>query len=386
MDSQEDGGLLLDRFYAVAAEPGRIRVLLGACTDALELVHSLPADFDVHLLRAAQAIAAVNRSQTLSPVSDSDVQPTIAIDADGIVRDSNRAARDRHAVVPGDQLANLPFDAPGRAQIREVLNGWVRRGLRRSGLPVYLQLSLRDGVRNVIVALDRSPLDEGVLLLKTAEVAWPAQLERFLRQDFQLTAAETDVVRLLFQGDAVTTIAETRGAAVTTVRSQIRSIYDKTGVGGQTDLVRLLSGLAALSAGLGGNLQQCGERLGHLLPAERSAYPRAEHRAVFDLPEGRILGYSWFGPRNGPVCLFLHDELGGDYWPVAHATRLLEAGWSVLAPARPGFSSSDPLPMNQADAGRFADDVKTLLDHLRISRCTVLARGRGAVHAPMLVS
>lgn len=60
---------------------------------------------------------------------------------------------------------------------------------------------------------------------------------------FGLTAAERQVLQHLLDGDPADRIARLRGAGVSTVRTQIRGILDKTGLSRQVDLVAMVSRL-----------------------------------------------------------------------------------------------------------------------------------------------
>jgi DNA-binding NarL/FixJ family response regulator len=60
---------------------------------------------------------------------------------------------------------------------------------------------------------------------------------------FKLTQAEVRVLGLLLDGLAPRDIAQQSGTSMATVRSQIASLYGKTGTTGQTELVLLLDGL-----------------------------------------------------------------------------------------------------------------------------------------------
>ena len=61
-----------------------------------------------------------------------------------------------------------------------------------------------------------------------------------MRDLFALTAAEARVARLLLRGAKPREVAETSGVGVTTVRSQLASIFGKTGAADQAELARLL--------------------------------------------------------------------------------------------------------------------------------------------------
>ncbi len=64
-----------------------------------------------------------------------------------------------------------------------------------------------------------------------------------MRGLFALTAAEARVARLILRGAAPRQVAETCGVGVSTVRSQLGSIFSKTGAADQAELSRLLSRL-----------------------------------------------------------------------------------------------------------------------------------------------
>jgi DNA-binding CsgD family transcriptional regulator len=69
--------------------------------------------------------------------------------------------------------------------------------------------------------------------------AKPAQLAR----NYGLSPAEVRVFMGIVSGDNVTAIAKAAGIGRETVRSQLKSIYAKTGTHSQSDIVRLASGL-----------------------------------------------------------------------------------------------------------------------------------------------
>jgi len=66
--------------------------------------------------------------------------------------------------------------------------------------------------------------------------------DSLLRTLYELTRAECRVALLLSDGRAPREIADTLGVTENTVRSQIKSIYNKTGVKRQSELIRLLLG------------------------------------------------------------------------------------------------------------------------------------------------
>lgn len=64
---------------------------------------------------------------------------------------------------------------------------------------------------------------------------------------FDLTPAEARVARAIGDAQSVENIAELLGVSRETVRTQLKSVLAKTGVGRQVELVRLLAGLSRFS-------------------------------------------------------------------------------------------------------------------------------------------
>lgn len=69
--------------------------------------------------------------------------------------------------------------------------------------------------------------------------------QELLRTMYGLTVAESRIALLLSDGHATRKISNIIGVTENTVRTQIKSIYAKTGVKRQAELIRLLVGLAA---------------------------------------------------------------------------------------------------------------------------------------------
>jgi len=100
---------------------------------------------------------------------------------------------------------------------------------------------------------------------------------------------------------------------------------------------------------------------------------------VIELPDGRALGYSEFGPSDGiPGSRVL--PLGNNPLVEKHSIR-------IIAPDRPGYGLSDPQPGRNFDD--WATDVETLADHLNLDQFHIAGASGGgpytlscAIHHP----
>lgn len=135
-------------------------------------------------------------------------------------------------------LAADPTDVAGREGVVVV------RGLTQSGDVTLLTMPLavapdewtRPRARHLVLVFDavRMPTPSRVLLQRT----------------YGLTASEARLAASLATGLSLGEIAEQRGLSVLTLRSQLKSVFGKTGTSAQAQLVRLvLTGPAGVMAG-----------------------------------------------------------------------------------------------------------------------------------------
>jgi DNA-binding CsgD family transcriptional regulator len=112
------------------------------------------------------------------------------------------------------------------------------RGLDGAATMIVHIVPIRLSARDIFVRC------AGVLALAPVSVpnAPPVAVVQSL---FDLTPAEAKVARNLAEGKTVADIASDSGTAISTVRSQVRGVLQKTGCNRQTDVVALLSGLSA---------------------------------------------------------------------------------------------------------------------------------------------
>ena len=119
-----------------------------------------------------------------------------------------------------------------------------------SSAPCDLSLWGEQGEHSLVVSLmaidpgasDRLHPGHPAIMLFVIETQPSVQLShRFLRATFHFSDAEALIARRLLEGATLAEIALTKGTSVATVRSQLKSIMQKTGLGRQSDLINLLS-------------------------------------------------------------------------------------------------------------------------------------------------
>ncbi len=202
--------------------------------------------------------------------------------------------------------------------------------------------------------------DDGVIDALAILVQWNGAIAPLLRDGFALTEAEVDIVELLFQGNSPKEIARRRDRSPDTVRTQLRTICQKTDTHGISDVVHLVYGLLAT--------------VNHI-QSERSAQVQGNY--MVKLPNGRAMDVEVTGPVDGRPLLFLHGCLGGRRLPAKALQALSDR--RIIAPGRPGHGQTRLGA--RTDLSDMVADLEALLDHFRVTEVDVVSYDLGAPFA-----
>ena len=205
-------------------------------------------DLRPHLARSAFISArlglqrAAGANETLTALG----LPTALLDSAGLVVSAN-AQMDglkTHLIWrAGDRIALS--DPQAQDHLNAALNGGTASAI--------LSFPVRDaGGQAVLVAhivpVSRTAHDlfsrSYVLLTLTPVRSENAPAADLIRALFDLTASETRVARALATGQSLEDIARDGGVALTTVRTQLRQVMEKTGCARQAEVVALLANIA----------------------------------------------------------------------------------------------------------------------------------------------
>ncbi len=179
--------------------------------------------------------------------------PVMLVDAAGMLRHANAAARDALSSGQAVRVVNDKLQCSNRsddealAQALDALviaapssRGNERRFVRLRGTGAHQRYGISLSALRPAETLGAfGPLPLAMLVLHDGTQT--AQCDPFVIQElFDLTPAEADVGTLLSLGSSLEEIAGLRHVALSTVRSQLRTLMAKTGTERQSDLVRRL--------------------------------------------------------------------------------------------------------------------------------------------------
>ncbi len=193
----------------------------------------------------------------------------------------------------------------------------------------------------------------------SSDIQWPENYRDTLARAFDLSGAESEVVRLIVDCKSVTEIAEMRGRSVGTVRNQIKSILAKSGSRNQIELVRLILPVMVVSATVAN-------------AAAPGKLPPADQRFVTGA-DGRRLGYLILGDPDGAPVFYLQTELGLSRLPMFVEEEARQRGIRVISPIRAGFGQSAPAPRGENFGDQVAKDLLTVMDHEGIEALPVIS-------------
>ena len=274
--------------------------------------------------------------------------------ASGGVIAANPQAEKWFDVLRGGQFSSQALDVAAASELEAVRRSCITPSNRQHAILRIDTPSDETALAEAFV-LDLPDQDEGVVVVRVLELPWNDSISRQLSEAFGLTAAEVEISRLLMSHCDTARIADVRGASVLTVRTQLRSIFAKTGTATQVDLVRLLALLCARA-----------HQLRPAIPAHWQDPLRREQ--TFIDPEGRRVAYSWMGAAGGVPAILVHAAAVGYLLPPVAQSILAERGIQLFTISRPGFGNSDPArDLGPIEAGARA--IGALQSHLGIGTC-----------------
>ncbi len=195
-------------------------------------------------------------------------------------------------------------------------------------------------------------------------------LRRVLQSSFALTDAETNVTLKLAAGLPLKEAASSLGISVNTARNQLQSVFDKTGVKRQSDLILVITQLSViLAATVAESPYNSAQELSD------QDYPAYQFTIT---PDGRKLAFRVYGSGPQPV-LYFHEAVGGSRLLPGTDRTARELGLRVIVPDRPGCGFSDPHP--QYGFASVATDMLSILDTLEVRSAVFIGVLSGAAHA-----
>lgn len=376
----DDASDIVNSLYDVALDPARYEMLLDLWEERIAPLRGRrgpagdefrDAILEGHVLRADQVLDRAPVQALRDPLGHlmASLLPTaaFAVNRNGVVAHANIAARAVFRISAGDKLTHLPFDE----MQDEALHGAAMEVLQGRANEKFVCCQMTDSDRLVVFrfsAMDPAEYGQGLALAISTELVWPEGLSQTIRDAFQLTGAEIDVVRALVEGQSVAEIARARDRSVETVRTQVRSILAKTQTKAQSELIRVTLNLMDI---VGVDPRPAAPKLAS---GDKATLKPLPFQTLWR-PDGRRFDYVVLGHPNGRPMLYLPGNYGTIRLPATAEAMLESEGISIVVPLKPGYGDSSKLSRKADLAVTVADDLAALFDKLRIARAPLIAQG-----------
>lgn len=188
----------------------------------------------------AHPVLNPSRTQRLAALGQSLLQrletPLFVIDADGAVLEANPAATRRI-----EKREGLWLDAGGRLAMRQG-GRWVPMSRWHAQVAAGGEVTLAleaEGAPMQVALRAMNPGDGGTELLATIERVVLTRTDA-MRARFHFTRTQVRLAEMLCEGMRPTHAAEKLGVKISTVRTHVGQMYEKTGTNSQAQLVALL--------------------------------------------------------------------------------------------------------------------------------------------------
>jgi pimeloyl-ACP methyl ester carboxylesterase/DNA-binding CsgD family transcriptional regulator/PAS domain-containing protein len=373
---------VIERLYEVAVDPSRYEALLDHWEAMISPLRATAGDdiekalgltrVTAHVRRADQVLdrllAAHDAAHPAAIVAEIDRTAAFAVDRGLTIVAVNTAAARLLGVTRGARVADLALADGEAADIAARIDRLLRGG-DAAPLLIRAHCAMTDRMIAFHLRLVRPSHGTTFVIAATSELLWPPGFPAILRNAFNLTPAEAEVMQALAEGRSLNQIAETRGRSIATVRAQVKSVMAKTETRSQSELVRLTLSIMEMAH----SIVEAGKAMPETSQGFAALVPRRFQ--TMTCADGRRFDYLVLGDPTGRPCLYLPLNYGLVRWPASAEAEAVRRGIRIVVPVRPGFGASTPLPRDAPYMRQCAKDLMALLDHLGITSVPVITLG-----------
>lgn len=333
-----------------------------------------------HITRASTILEMTpTKPGTASLKEFTNEQHCAALVADhmGVLLQVNSTAETLTGFKAGDNLYNSSLYNDTAQDLKSALGELQKPGIE-AGHKLVVRGFRADTQAVVLFVLEHLPKEQhpphttkAPVLIRATEIIWNQDAEKLLQKGFTLTDVEIELIRFFNAGKTTNEIAEIRGRAVETVRTQIKTLLQKTGVKSQIELLRLVMSLLQISAFAQSKIPEIKKTW-----ASATSFREV---STMQLPDGRQIEYVDQGARNGQPVLMIQPT-ATPYLPRKTVNLLAAQGLRIVSPVRPGSGKTTDVSKKHGK-DKIAADYAHLLNHLNWQQSTIVGQCTGSVYA-----
>ena len=219
----------------------------------------------------------------------------------------------------------------------------------------------------------QAPAVDSVMLVSQAETS--NQTRMVMQSSFGLTSAESEVCARLATGLSLKEVAGDLGISNNTARNHLQSVFDKTSLNRQNDLILMMTQLNVILTNLSSPDTQDA-------PTQAVPYPGHQFCIAASKPPRRV-AYRVYGSGSHTV-LYFHESCATSRLLPGTDDLATDLGLRIIVMERPGFGFSDPLA--QLSFEDIAADGEHLLNELQCERVSLMGNMAGGAYAATLAA
>lgn len=373
---------IIERIYDVAVDPTRLEELIDVWEERIAPLRAEGNQFDEktnttlsHFSRMGlflDRLQITDSQQLINEISAAGPLAAIACSANFKVQQLNNAATTLFNLHTGDDIASIAPEPNSKSALNQAITDVIKKP---DAAPVFLRFRIESNKRIIVAQIrgiekpaTKNHDQQIIALIITTEMAWQPSFAHTIRNAFNLSNSEIDIVRALVEGHNIDSIATMRSRSKATIRTQIRSIFEKTETRSQAELVRISLSLMDMTSFT--------EEKSLLADEDIIATQKLKPNEFFSLtrPQNRRLDHVILGDPDGAPLLYLPSDYGLIRWPASAEAEAKARGYKIIVPVRAGYGYSDQIPAKSNYQDQVSDDFAALLDHHNVSSCPIMTQ------------
>ncbi len=294
-----------------------------------------------HAKRALEIFEINKKSgpRTIKEFISSKKHAVFVASMEGKVMAANDFAKSKFALAKDTSVFDIPIDAKSLANLSSFM--------RRPQMPSYhhedkllpLQIIQKDGA-TALVIVEFMPRyyfvdceGAGVLFFKSCVAEWTDVGAQLIKESFDYTKAELEVLQLFCEGQNIKDIATMRQRSIETIKKQTKTLLQKAGVHSQSELIRIMTGVLHLctKSEIKVSETQTNWRI-------KNRFQRIE---TLSLGNNQNIQFVHYGAKNGIPFLFIQSNTS----PLPSrrfVNAVADEGLQIIAPFKPGAGETSP--------------------------------------------
>lgn len=301
--------------------------------------------------------------------------PTFTLNQNKQICLANDSALKFFNIEIGSKLALSVFSSDDMGKIEACLKQLA--DVKIGEILTIIQPHDEDGEATLLFALSKLRdvhMAQDYLQISAVNVAWSHDVGAVIQESFSLSDTELDLARRYVAGERLAEIALSKDRAVNTLKAQTKSLYRKTKLNSQSELVRLFSALQSFAI----------PDIDEITTPPMGIVANNQNNVILQ-PDGRKLYYEIYGDPKGEPVLFMHDILLGTQMPANVQGYLYAHKIKLIAPHRAGYGHSDAyLKPDRLD--NFVADMRQILAAEKVDKFKIIGLYLGSNYAYYLAN